>query len=298
MKVVKADLAKLKELHEAGKLCGVFETTSDDYHNAPGVSSTSLDRVLISPATFKHFQENPEPVSEAKDEGRILHTLILEPEKFDTEYAVAPPELTRRDARSKEWIRVCEENKGKTVLKHSEVLEAKQMAEVARAHSRAALLNGLKELSFFWKDPTTGILCKCRPDNLTAKGVIVDYKSTQKAFPKEVWAKSMAVYGYHTQGAFYLDGVIHALEQSGTVLEGYPSPIAFVYYAQEKSAPYLVKPWLLGEASIELGRRQYQAALAKVVECEKTGVWPGYPEQLDKVECPEWAWKRELEDVA
>ena len=296
MKVQKADLAKLKELHEAGKLCGVFETTAEDYHNAPGVSSTSLDRVLVSPATYKYFQENPEPVSEAVEHGRILHTLILEPQLFDAQYAVAPEELERRG--TKAWSEFVSKNPGRHHIKANEFLRAKQMAEVARAHSRAALLTGLKELSFFWKDAKTGILCKCRPDNLTAKGVIVDYKSTEKAFPKESWARSMAIYGYHMQGALYLDGVVNALAQSETVIEGFEPPKAFVYYAQEKSAPFLVKPWLLGEASLELGRRQYQAALEKIVECEKSGVWPGYPEQVDKVECPEWCWKEELENVA
>lgn len=295
MKVEKADLAKLKKLHEEGKLFGVFETSAEDYHNAPGLSSTSLKRVLISPATYQYFQKNPEPISEAIEHGRILHTLILEPEKFDSIYAVAPEELERRGTNA--WKDFVSKNPGKHHIKANEFSNAKQMAEVARNHSRATLLAGLKELSFFWKDPKTGILCKCRPDVLTQKGVIVDYKSTERAYPETEWARSMARYQYHMQSAFYMDGVVHALEQSGIDL-GIEPLKAFVFYAQEKSAPFLVKPWLLGQPSMELGRRQYQQAIDKIVECEASGVWPGYPEKIDSIDCPEWCWKEELEDVA
>lgn len=293
MKVQKASLADLKKLHEEGKLFGVFETSIEDYHNAPGISSSSIGDFRDSAATFKHYRENPKESTQATDTGRILHTLVLEHDKFPELYAVAPESIERRGTNA--WKEFVLNNPGKHHIKFNEFEDAKTMAQTARNHPRAALLEGLKELSFFWKDPTTGLVCKCRPDNITKKGVLVDYKTAECVFPKDVWSRQMANWNYHVQGAFYLDGVLMALEQSGTVLEGIEALKAFVFFSQEKKAPFLVKPWILGEISIQLGRRTYQKALKGIKECEEKGEWPGYPEELKEVECPDYLWDQEGE---
>lgn len=295
-KVEKADLAKLKKLHEEGKLVGVFETSSEDYHNAPGISKSALDDIAKAPAAYDYLRRNPDEPTEEMEFGQVLHCLVLEPEKFQERYAVAPESIERRG--TKDWNAFVAANPGKQHLKHGGergFAAAEKIAKAARAHSRVALLAGLKELSFFWKDPTTGILCKCRPDNLTVKGVITDYKTCQLAYPARAWARQVLTYRIHVQAAFYLDGVVHALEQAGMSKVGFPVPKHFVTYAQEKTGPYLVKPWLIAEASVALGRRAYQEDLRVIKSCETSMHWPGYPESIEEVNCPEYAWENEGE---
>ena len=293
MEAEKLNLEQIIKRHEAGTLVGVFQTTNEDYHNAPGISKSGLDDVEEAPAKFKWRREHPEPASDEMQLGSALHVAILEPEEFEKRYAVAGPELTRRG--TNKWLEFEQENQGKIPLKFDQGEKIFEMAMAARKHSRALLLEGLKELSFFWKDPETGLLCKCRPDNITAKGVISDYKSTRIAYPERVWAREILIHRYHVQAAFYLDGVLHALAQANMTHLVDVVPSSFVLFAQEKVEPFLSKPWLVGEASIALGRRAYQTNLRTIKECEKSGVWPGYPEKIEPIECPEYAWQNELD---
>lgn len=289
MKVEAVNLEGLKALHEAGKLYGAFLTSSDDYHNAPGISSSMISKAIQSLESYKYARENPEPPSQAMEFGSVLHVLVNEPELFTARYAVT--DIERRG--TKAWDAFVEANPGKTIIKLPDFEKAKAMADKARQHPRASLLDGMKEISFFWKDAQTGLLCKCRPDNLTQKGVIVDYKSCEEAFPERVWSRHLFNYGYHIQAPFYLDGVNQALIQSGQS-DRFPKLEAFVHYAQEKSPPFLVKPWLVGDATLELGRRVIRTTLDQILQAEKTNFWPGYPEKIAPIEAPEWAWEQEV----
>lgn len=303
----KLTLKDLIARHEAGTLVGAFETTAEDYHAAPGISKTGLDRAHQAPALFKFFRENPETLTKAMEVGQELHTAVLEPEEFSKRYAVLPedPQILTKDgkpavspwatAEGKALIKALSEDGRKLVLKHSDAHEILTAAKVAHEHSRAAVLKGIRELSFWWKDPETGLLCKCRPDVITVSRApaLVDYKSAQAVYPERVWQLQMHRRRYHVQAAFYLDGVLHALAQSGqnTLLPVIPK--SFIYFAQEKTAPYLAKPWHLGDSSVALGRREYQADLKAIAECERTKTWPGYPEKIETIELPEYAWDAE-----
>lgn len=291
--VQSATLAELIALHEKGELVGVFEISNDDYHNAPGISKSGLDDVELSPAIFRYNRENPPAATDEMELGSALHTAILEPSEFNKRYAVAPLEVNRRG--TKLWEAFEQTHAGKTIIKHETGEKIKAMAVSVWGHSRAKhLISGHKELSFFWKDPDTGLVCKCRVDFLPGKGVAGDYKSTRNAMPKRKWARDVFEYRYHVQGAWYLDGIWHALSQSGVRLPLVPTaPDTFVLCAQEKDAPYLIKAWIIGQASIALGRRAYKDNLKTILECERTGVWPGYSEPLETVECPEYAWTNE-----
>lgn len=298
LKVDALTLAEAIERHKAGTLVGVFRMTNEDYHNAPGISKSNLDQVEVSPATYRYSILNPEPPTSPMEFGSALHTAILEPEEFDNRYAVT--DLDRRG--TKAWDAFELANPGKIILKKDGDKGAqvvKEMATVAISHSRSQLLAGFKELAFFWKHPETGILCKVKPDNLTTKGVITDYKSCAwPVYPQRIASSVFFKMRYHVGGAFYLDGVVHALDQSGKRDLLPVMPNHFVLYAQEKTAPYLVKPWDLGESSIALGRRTYEANLRKIKECDDKKAWPGYPEKIEPIEMPDYAWNGEREELS
>lgn len=300
IEIEKLSLEQAIERHKAGTLVGVFLMSNDDYHRAPGISKTgALDKVAISPATYRHYVLNPEPPTPAMEFGSAAHTLILEPEKFASMYAVAPPELDRRG--TKKWEAFEAENPGKIILKEmgeQGFATMDVMAQAARAHSRSALLEGYKELTFFCKHPETGLLLKCKLDVLTLKGVITDYKTTASlAYPGTAWAKEVYRRRYHVGAAFYLDVVLHALDQAKQTHLFPAVPKSFVLYAQEKTEPFLVKPWAVGESSIALGRRTYEANLRTILECDQKKSWPGYPEKIEVIDVPEYAFNEELEEV-
>jgi hypothetical protein len=291
----KATLADLISLHEKGQLVGVFITSIEDYHASPGISKSGLDDVAICPAVFKYNRANPIEPTDDMEFGNAAHTAILEPKEFQVRYVICPSEVNRKGTRA--WDEIAQAYPGAILLKWDAGERLKGMAQAAHSHSRSSLLKGHTELSFYWKDPETGLQCKCRVDNLPGKGVAVDYKSARDAGNKRKWARSVHEYRYHVQAPFYLDGIWYAMTQSGVELELVPTPPdCFVFFAQEKDEPYLCKPWAIGDSSIALGRRIYQQNLKTIAECERTGVWPGYPENVEMVECPEYAWNQESDE--
>jgi len=155
----------------------------------------------------------------------------------------------------------------------------------------AEILGGQRyvEICAVWIDPETELLCKSRIDCLTTFDgftVIADLKTCADASPYG-FAKSVANYGYHRQNAFYIDG-LNALA---------PRDRMFYFLAVEKSPPYCSAVYRLDYESVEKGRREYRDAITRWKEATETGVWPGYPTEIQTLELPRWAMSYSEEET-
>ena len=91
------------------------------------------------------------------------------------------------------WSDVWEEwqqnNQGRIILSPEVWEQLHAMAAAVHAHPAAgALLTsvpGEAEKSVYWNDPTTGVLCRCRPDWWREDDVLVDLKTTDDASPRK-----------------------------------------------------------------------------------------------------------------
>jgi exodeoxyribonuclease VIII len=176
-----------------------------------------------------------------------------------------------------EWER---NNGHRTVLSADDWDTLHAMRESVMAHPKAAALlarKGRAEQSVYWVDKITGMLCRCRPDFLTDDNIVVDLKTTEDASAEE-FAKSCANYRYHVQHPFYWDGLT-AIGRK---------PLAFVFIAVEKKAPYAVGVYVLRAEDIELGRMEYRANLSLYAECFKTGNYPAYSQDVEPLALPAW----------
>lgn len=178
-----------------------------------------------------------------------------------------------------EWT---ENNPGRIVLSPEVWDQLHAMRDAVHNHPAAhALLTsvpGEAEKSVYWIDPTTGVLCRCRPDWWRDDYVLVDVKTTDDASP-EGFAKSMANWRYDVQAPYYMDGVKLA---TGRDVK------AFVFIAVEKKPPYAVGVYVLDSASLELGRAQYQHDLRVYAECLANDNWPGYGDKIQTINMPAW----------
>nr|WP_237029017.1 PD-(D/E)XK nuclease-like domain-containing protein [Phaeobacter porticola] len=115
------------------------------------------------------------------------------------------------------------------------VVEA--MRDAVVAHPIAGKLfapgSGVVELSCYWIDEETGLLCRCRPDWWRHDGKIVDLKSALDA-SEEGFSKSIAGWSYYKQDPFYLDGGNKAVKQGPDL--GMPAPTAFIFVVCEPKA--------------------------------------------------------------
>jgi len=265
----------------------IFNLPFSEYLAAPGYGSGAVRQYLRSPAHFQHYlRTKGTPPTPAMLLGSATHCAVLEPHEFDQRYVLAPDFDKRTKAGKEDWAIFAGENQDKEILTPDQYYTALAMRDVLlampeyqRLTSQAALIG--VEVSQFWTDSETGIKLKGRADMLREGGLCVDLKTTIDASPQG-YPRAIARYASHIQAALYCD----AFECD-----------RFIFVAIENKPPFAAGIYTLDEASLELGRQQYHAALAGIARCEREGVWPqGYGEQ--EIGLPNWAfWEDEKEVV-
>jgi len=277
---------------------GVYDIPAEDYHADPipgGSLSSSGARKLLPPscpALFRHEQDNPPAARKTFDVGHAAHHLVLgsgpelvlvDAERWDTKAIKADV----ADIRAR----------GAVPLKRAELEKVKAMAAKLREHPAAAALfepgTGQPEQSLFWEDRPTGVKRRARLDWLRflsdgGRMIVPDYKSCASAEPAAL-ERAMDTYGYHCQGAWYVDGV-RALGLAG-------DDAAFVLVAQEKTPPYLVTVIEPDAMAMRIARARNRDAIELYARCVATGTWPGYSDRVELASLPPWTVNRFLEET-
>lgn len=179
----------------------VANMPNEVYHSTEHMSKSKLDLFNRSPAHL--FCAEPRESTRAMDIGTAIHTAILEPERFATDYMLLRECKDRRQAEYKDAVK----NLGAAnVLIASEIKNVTGMAETALVNtdylSGYASVPHNVELSFFGICSITGKQIKCRFDLLTTDGRALDLKKVQDIRHDE-WGRSIMNYRYHVQHAFY-----------------------------------------------------------------------------------------------
>lgn len=278
-----------------------FNLSNEDYHNDPAISCSNIKDLLISP--LKYWDSSPlNPNREFRDTkaktiGAALHCLLMEKEKFDDDYIVLPKleidsDFYREESKKPDFLSNFELFKtkdaktfkyfgSKTVIRQEEFEEINEAVNNLEAQGAAGSLfkDGYAEVSIFWKDEETGLMCKCRPDYLTPN-YIADYKSIANI---EMIERDLATYKYHFQAAYYLEG-LNQLKKSPPLL---PKNITknwwenlintdhnnFIFAFQGKESPYLVRLKALDQEVLDIGREKFRLGLQIYKEnIEKYGV--------------------------
>ena len=243
--------------------------TESEYRAREGISRSELWKISESPEKFKYLKEHPETPTPALIFGAAAHKYLLEPDAWDSEFAVAPI-LDRRTKEGKaqyaEWL---DNVIGREIISGDDYDTIRAMADVANEISFVRkLLAGEKETPLFWADELTGELCKVRLDCVTMVGdkpVIVDYKTTSDA-STDGFMRSAVKYGYDFQAAMYSEGYKANFGTTPT----------FVFIAQEKSAPYAVNILQADDVFIKRGYDIFRQLIGTYHDCKTTGNWWGY----------------------
>lgn len=261
----------------------------EQYHAGPGISKSGLDTIARSPAHFHALHMDPaRPPRKTKAgqlEGELAHCATLEPAEFLRRYAVGPA-VSRA---TKEWKAFVEANPGRTAIQPDQYDTAMRQAESVRKlpEIREALERGQPEVSAYWMDEETGVLCRCRPDwthDCGGNGVILlDLKTYSDARADE-FARQVARKRYHVQDAFYRDG--YAAASGRDVL-------AFVFVAVESEWPHAASALMLDDASMAKGQRLYRRDLKTYADCLRADTWPGLGDSIHVINLPAWALNKD-----
>jgi hypothetical protein len=287
-----------------GAYAGVPDT---DYHRLEACSNSLLNAVHISPRHAWYLKSMPQSPTSSMGLGTMVHTALLEPHLFDEAYA--PPQQCSAtkgngtpctnsatglylDSDVKE-PRCGIHSRGLTavpdvnLMSESDALVVEGLRLNARNHSQAQRLlfekldEGHPELSMLWNCSDTEVLCKGRIDFLAPTGdYIVDVKTTRHASATRLFERSIHDYGYYRQAAMYIE----AAKEHGADVKDY------YILAGETGAPYNVRMFKLLPEAIDQGAREIRTLRRRYAECLETGHWPGYPERIEPIGLPNWAY--------
>jgi hypothetical protein len=260
----------------------VYELSDEDYFG-PQLAMTTLSstgaRELLKPggpARFRHkLDTGTVEVKREYDLGHAVHTMVLG--AGPQVVVIAEEKWLTKDVKEKVANVRAE---GNVPLRPSDYGAAVVMAAAVRDHPLAAKLftGGEPERTLIWRDPATGVMCRCKVDYLRRDGM-VDLKTAASAAP-DALSKDAYNYGYYVQEAFYLRG--HQAIWPG------PEPF-FTHVVVEKEPPYLVHVTQLTLRAAAYGDRKVSEALEIYRDCTAAGEWPGYPtDEITDIDLPGW----------
>ena len=288
-----------------------YDLPIEQYHgNSLSVSKSGLDDLAMCGALFyaKHLDPDRPARSEKAGqlEGNLAHCALLEPEEFSKRYAVLPKDAPSRPTPA-QWKAV-NSNESSTAAKEwwtawnkanggARIITADQgHAARCQAHNMRSLTNvwgglsmaemlkrGRAEVSAYWTDPITGVLCRCRPDLVVPinarQVVLVDVKTYSEATRRE-FMRQVVRKRYFMQDSFYSEGYARA---SGMEVVG------FVFVVVEDKWPFLAASYQLGDESRHEGVLQHRDLLDTYAECMRTSTWPGYTAATETLDLPPYA---------
>ena len=246
-----------------------------DYLADPAINNSALKIFSQSPAKFAYWKNNEKPGTPTQIEGSALHCKLLQPELFEIQFGKKPAPR----ANSSDRVKWDQANARAIALTQRQWDAVAGMADAFKntpcTIAKDLLTEGTPELSIWFKDPITNLLCKIRPDFLRDEDVIVDIKSTKNGSP-EGFFWEIKRWGYNYQAAFYMKGLGLAYAAAGVTRR----PKTFIIIAIENFPPHEIAVYIIPEDMITEAQIQINANLEKYAECLKKDIWPGYPNKI------------------
>lgn len=257
----------------------------EKYHEHPAVSKSMLDWVHKSPALLEWWKNAPvdEEVEKAVDFGSAFEAFLLEPDRWDEQYVIAPDVDRRTKAGKGSYQAFLAESTDKHTITSAEYHKIRLMAESVYAHPMARRLleaEPMMQASYFWTDTETGEPCRCRPDLLIPKAVGVPLVADLKvSADMRTFRTNAARFRYHVQDAFYSDGLTEYY--NGTQ----PNFCFIVVFSSHSAGRYECHVFEFDATDKVQGEAEYRKDLEKYSECKRHNDWI----HLEELRLPGWA---------
>lgn len=253
----------------------------DAYRALPGLAITRIKELARSPLHYRYRLEHPKH-SPSLTLGSAAHVAVLEPERFERDYAVWGEEPEQKVRQGSVWEAFADEHRKQTIITVKEAAAARAIRDAVRSAPAAMryLEKGDPEVTLEWIYEATA--CKGRVDWLTRDEgfpVLVGLK-TARDCGHRMFAVQAARLLYFCQWSFYRDGY-HAITGRGAKV---------VEIVVENTPPHDVAVYVVPSDVIEEGRNVYRDLIAKLLECEASGRWPGAQPEETRIALPKWVF--------
>ena len=222
------------------------------------VRFSNLQSMQTSPKAYFDRIQQPQESSRIMRYGSLADAIILGAHREFVVYSETQKRI------GKKWDAFEAANQGVEIVTKSEYDHARRIADAVMSNSDAMfLLTGNRQQSIEWT--FAGRKCRSRPDVFT-DSFVTELKCTglieTRRFLRYAHYESI----YHAQLSFYRT----ALHRSGIA-----KPMGGYIVAAQNERPFDVVIYELNEMDFRSGETIWNYWFERLMECEKTGVWPG-----------------------
>ena len=259
---------------------GIYDISNTDYHGSDAVSRSNLMLLDKSPYHFWYEKLSGIAIKKiatpAMNIGSAFHSLLLEPDNFNNEFAVLPVMDRRTTVGKKLYSEFIQLHGDKVLLTQDQYEDILAMVDNIKKHEvvNNILRESVFERSIFWTDKETGLQFKCRPD-IWSSDMIADLKSTSDSSLNYMQSESIRR-GYLLQAAM-MEEACNAINKPVKV---------FALMACEKEPPYVPAIFALSNESMDYGRNQFKQYKSILKSCLDNNCWDIYP--IQSLGIPSW----------
>ena len=260
---------------------GLVTENNSEYHgDLTAISKSRLAKISVCPQYFKWCEENPQEQTDEMIVGSAFHKLVLEPDDFDSEFAIMPNINRRTNAGKQEYEEFLQSANGKQLITQEQYETICGMRDSIMANKYAVqLLKGIHEQSMYGVDDLTGERIKTRPDSyriieaqnddgeIVKTCLITDLKSCRSAIYDD-FCRDVTKFSYDLQCYMYT-------MNASKVLNIPQENINFIFIAVQKTKPYLINILQADEYVLQRGEALFRKYIGEYHEAKTTDNWWG-----------------------
>ncbi len=249
------------------------------YHQSMGYGSSAVKTVIENcPGLLRAELDGVIERDEDKYvQGSASHDRLLLPEVFERDYVIRPKEIKVRSGKA--WEQFKADNPDVTIITQDQHDAAQAMRTEFLWAFQRYFIGGTAEVSYWYRDPDTGLILKARPDY--EKGKLGCDVKTIGLWP------SPANVDRQFRNLLYYVQESHYLRVTG--LQRYP----FFFVSTKKPHPTL-GPRDSSDELAALGALECQQAYRTIKYCEDNDDWPWWQHAYEQVE-PGYNERKKLE---
>jgi exodeoxyribonuclease VIII len=223
------------------------------------LSFSSIKEFAKSPRHYLDYisKERTAP-TDAMKLGSMVHCMILTPDVFNEQFAVAPDINKRTNAGKEEWLEFSNLNAGKIIVNNEDYEHARKLIDGVLCNDN--IYNAVKSCTSFereWREDIYGLPYRGFFDGESDE-YILEIKTTSDGHPKAVMS-DFVKRKYHMQAGIYN-------KASGKKV---------LYLVVETSAPYLSYLAYANDKYLDLGRKDVAELNNRFMNCLEGGDFTG-----------------------
>jgi exodeoxyribonuclease VIII len=223
------------------------------------LSFTSIKEFQKSPKHYIEYINKPKtPPTDAMKLGSMVHCMLLQPELFNDQFAVAPEINKRTNAGKEEWAAFCSQHSDKIVVQEDDYQHARRLVDSAMCNKNVEqIVKGCHDFEVEWSADIEDLPFRGFFDGV-ASDYILEVKTTSDGHPKKVMSEFLTR-KYHMQAGLY-----HMASSK---------PV--IYLIVETSEPYLSYVAPADDRYLKLGCDDIGDLCTKFKKCLKSGDFSG-----------------------